>query len=76
MMMDQPRSDLYGAVQHERSLPWPQDMRIVATWPDGSTTEFAVSAAQFYGHETGAPLGAAALLGAMERLARSGPSRK
>ncbi len=78
MPFDQPKSDLEreGIIQHESPRPWPKSMHIVAMWPDGQSTMYQVSAEEFYGGGVGVPMGAAALLGHMERLARQGPPRK
>ena len=76
MSIDIPQGDLARAVVHEPNRAWPTMIEITAYWkPDagkrGKRRIVRISAAEFFGSATGAPMTGDQLIGIIERLRKA-----
>ena len=72
--MTQQYGDLANAITHEASEEWPTMIEIVAyfgkTGRKGKRKSITISADEYYGRTTGAPLSGAHLISMIDRLRR------
>ena len=69
-----PISDLARTITHERPENWPTTIEIVAYYGKegrkGKRRSITISADEFFGRTTGAPISGDALIGMIDRLRR------
>ena len=73
-MIDFPKGDLARTITHERESDWPCLVEIVAYFGKegrkGKRRSITISADEFFGRTTGAPISGDALIGMIDRLRR------
>lgn len=78
MAIDAPISDTSRAIMHDKSLEWPDSVKLQMIWKDtdgrAAVRTEIISADEFFGlGQFGAPMDGARLISMIERLRRAGP---